>query len=235
MTESNFVQDDGVFDYTPAAATTAGKVVLLPSGLLGIVLATLAANQLGAVAIEGVFDVNKDNTSGPVFAAGDAVHWDLVNAQAVHPQAGSYPLGFALSAAGASDASVRVHLQPQRPSVFDGLIREAVDLTSASKTLDIEDCGKRLVVTGSGTYVVTLPSVAAGLRYVIEAASDALRVAISPAAADKIMGADLAGVDNKDRILTAATARKGDYIVVEYGSADGWLVRAERGTWAAEA
>ena len=235
MTESSFVQDDGVLDYTPAAAATAGKVVLLPSGLLGIVLATLAANQLRAVAVEGVFDVNKDNTSGPVFVAGDAIHWDLANAQAVHPQAGSYPLGVALSAAGASDATVRVLLVQKTPAVFEGLIREAVDLTSASKTLDIEDCGKRLAVTGSGTYVVTLPSVAVGLRYVIEAAADALRVAISPAAADKIMGPDLAGVDNKDRILTAATARKGDFLVIEYGSADGWLVRAERGTWAAEA
>lgn len=60
-------------------------------------------------------------------------------------------------------------------------------------------------------------------------------MAVSPAAADKIMGADLAGVDNKDRHNTKATAKRLDYIDLAYGSADGWLVNAERGIWAAEA
>lgn len=233
MAEAIYVQCEDSLDYTPAAAVTAGKVIILPN-LVGVVPVGLAASELGAMATEGVFDVVKDGTSGPVFAVGDEVHWDVTNSLAVHPQAGSYPLGICVAAASDSVAVVRVMLQQQRPP-FDGLIREAVDLTGGSKTLDIEDCGKVLAVTGSATNVVTLPSVAVGLRYVIVAATDGARIAVSPAAADKIMGADLAGVDNKDRILTAATARKGDFIVVEYGSADGWLVRAERGTWAAEA
>lgn len=233
MAEAIYVQCDDNIDYTPAAAITAGKVVVLPN-LVGVVPVGLAANELGAMATDGVFDFAKDGTSGPVFAVGDEVHWDVTNSLAVHPQAGSYPLGICVVAATDSESVVRVMLQQQRPP-FDGLIREAVDITGGSKTLDIEDCGKVLAVTGHGTNVVTLPSVAVGLRYVIVAATAGARIAVSPAAADKIMGADLAGVDNKDRILTAATARKGDFIVLEYGSADGWLVRAERGTWAAEA
>ena len=233
MAEAIYIQYDDSIDYTPAAAITAGKVVITPN-LVGVVPVGLAANELGAMQIEGVFDFAKSGSSGPVFAVGDEVHWDAANSLAVHPKAGSYAIGLATVAAGASDTLVRVLFHQPRP-MLDGLIREAVDLTSSSKTLDIEDCGKALVVTGSATNVVTLPATAAGLRYVIVAASDGVRVAVSPAAADKIMGADLAGVDNKDRILTATTARKGDYIIVEHGGADGWLVRAERGTWAAEA
>lgn len=226
---------DGVqLDYTPTSAVAAGDIILI-GFLMGVAHHPIAANTLGDLATEGVFNLAKDGTSGPVFAVGDEVHWDFANSLAVHPQAGSYPFGVAELAATTSEATVRVRLVQQRPAQLEGLIRETVDLTAASKTLDIQDVGKRMVVTGSATYVVTLPSVAAGLRYVIEAAVDGLRVALSPAAADKIMGADLAGVDDKDRILTAATAKKGDFIIVEYGSADGWLVTSERGTWAAEA
>ena len=60
------------------------------------------------------------------------------------------------------------------------------------------------VTVGHATNVVTLPATAAGLQYVIRCGASGQRVAVSPAAADKIMGADLAGVDDKDRILAAA-------------------------------
>ena len=226
--------DGDMIDYTPTSAVASGAVILF-GFLICVASRPIPANTLGALATEGVFNLAKDATSGPVFAVGDEVHWDFATSQAVHPQAGSYPVGIAEAAAGTSDATVRVRLVQQRNSQLDGLIRESVDLTSADKTLDIQDVGKRLVVSNGGTNVVILPSTAAGLRFVIEAAADGARVAVSPAAADKIMGADLAGTDNKDRILTAATAKKGDYIILSYGGADGWLVNSERGTWAAEA
>lgn len=220
-------------DHTPSTDVAAGDVVIV-GHLIGVAERAILASTLGALALVGVFDIAKDATSGPVFAIGDEVHWDAANKLAVHPGAGTYPLGIAEAAAATDAETVRVRLMQQRPP-FDGLIREAVSLSGGSKTLDIEDVGKRLVVTGHATNVVTLPATAAGLRYVIEAAADGARIAVSPAAADKIMGADLAGVDNKDRILAAATARKGDFIVVEYGGTDGWLVFAERGVWSAEA
>ena len=230
---SNFIHRGDSIDHTPAAAVAAGEVVIV-GNLIGVATHSIAAGILGAIALVGVFAFDKSGSTGPVFAVGDEVHWDAVNELAVHAAAGTYPLGICTEAAGASDTSVRARLVQQAPPT-SGLIREAVDLTSASKTLDAQDIGKALVVTGSGTYVVTLPSTAAGLIFTVIAAADGARVALSPAAADKIMGADLAGVDNKDRILTAATARKGDYIVLQGDGVDGWRVVAERGTWAAEA
>ena len=45
----------------------------------------------------------------------------------------------------------------------------------------------------------------------------------------------VAGVDDKDRVNTKATAIIGDFIHLAYGGATGWIVVSERGIWAAEA
>ena len=48
------------------------------------------------------------------------------------------------------------------------------------------------------------------------------------------MGADLAGVDDKDRILAAADSVAGDYLHLVADAVNGWFVVAERGKWTAE-
>ena len=113
---------------------------------------------------------------------------------------------------------------------------ETFEDVADNKTLDAEDVGKVINVTADAK-TITLPAVSAGLEYVIRngGASGTVEVTVSPNAVDKIMGADLAGVDDKDRINTKATAIIGDYIHLIYGGATGWMVVAERGTWAAEA
>lgn len=142
------------------------------------------------------------------------------------------PFGFALEAATAAGDIIEV-FPAEIPYDFTGKKFEAV---ADNLTLDIQDVGKVLYVTADAK-TITLPAVAAGLDYVIMNGSSALgaiAVTVSPNSNDKIMGADLAGVDNKDRINTKATAVPGDYIHIAYGSADGWLVLEEKGTWAAE-
>lgn len=220
-------------DFIPAADVAAGDVVIV-GPYVGVAERAILTGILGAIALSGIFDILKSGSTGPVFAVGDEVHFDVVNKLAVHPAVGTVPLGVCEVAAATGDTSVRTRLGNIRTPALDGLVREAVDLTGGSKTLDAEDVGKRMVVTGHATNVVTLPSTAAGLRFVIEAAVDGSRIAVSPAAADKIMGADLAGVDNKDRILAAATARKGDFIVLEADGVNGYFVFASRGVWSAE-
>jgi hypothetical protein len=49
------------------------------------------------------------------------------------------------------------------------------------------------------------------------------------------MGADLAGVDNKDRINTKATAKRLDHVHLVADGVNGYFVSTERGVWAAEA
>jgi hypothetical protein len=111
-------------------------------------------------------------------------------------------------------------------------VREAI---AADKTLDIEDNGKLFVVTADAK-VITLPAVATPVNCVIlnGGAFGTLAVNVSPDANDKIQGPDLPGTNNKDLINTKATARRGDYVRLVTGDANGPIVAGLRGTWATE-
>lgn len=112
-------------------------------------------------------------------------------------------------------------------------VRETI---SADKTLDIEDNGKCFFVD-TDAKIITLPVVATPVncKVVNIGAFGAVAVNVSPAAADKIQGPDLPGTDNKDLINTKATARRGDFVVLTTGDANGAVVEELRGTWATEA
>jgi hypothetical protein len=109
-------------------------------------------------------------------------------------------------------------------------------LSAATLTVDAEDNGKVFLV--DTTSVITLPSTGAAYGpfvFVNNGADGTVQISIDPAAADKIFGCDMAGVDNKDLINTLATAKKGDYVKIVYGGATGWSIAELRGIWAAEA
>lgn len=112
-------------------------------------------------------------------------------------------------------------------------VREAI---TVDKTLDIEDNGKLFVVTVDAK-IITLPAVATPVNCVIAngGAFGTIAVNVSPAAADKIQGPDLPGTDNKDLINTKATAKRGDFVKIATGDANGPLAIELRGTWATEA
>jgi len=109
-------------------------------------------------------------------------------------------------------------------------VRETV---TVDKTLDIEDNGKLFVVTVDAK-IVTVPAVATPVNCVIMngGAFGAVAVNVSPAAADKIQGPDLPGTDDHDLINTKATAKRGDFVRLATGDANGPLVVELRGTWA---
>jgi len=233
--KAQFVQEGASVDYTPGSAVDAGDVVV-QGDLVGVAKLDIAANTLGALCISGVFDVLK---STAVFTAGQAVYWDATSELASPDGSVGKLMGIAVEAAATGVSTVRVRLV-QDPGQTEVLPPCMVDKTfedvDDNKTLDAQDVGKVINVTVDAK-TITLPAVAAGLEYVIRngAASGTVAVTVSPNASDKIMGADLAGVDNKDRVNTKATAIIGDYIHLTYGGATGWMVLAERGTWAAEA
>lgn len=112
-------------------------------------------------------------------------------------------------------------------------VREAI---TADKTLDIEDNGKLFWVTVDAK-IITLPVVATPVNCTIAngGAFGAVAVNVSPAAADKVQGPDLPGTDNKDLINTKATAKRGDFVTLVTGDANGAVVSQLRGTWATEA
>ena len=82
MGKANFVQEGLALDYTPATALLAGAIVVLGE-IIGITKLPIAASALGALAVEGVFDIEKSGSSGPVFSEGDIVLYDTVNETAV--------------------------------------------------------------------------------------------------------------------------------------------------------
>ena len=111
------------------------------------------------------------------------------------------------------------------------------EVKSANYTLDAEDSGK-LICVDTDAFTLTLPAIATGLsgvRIMNIGAYGAVAVTISPAAADMILGPDITGADDKDLINTKATAQRGDYVDLDFGDADGYVVSAIRGTWARQA
>jgi hypothetical protein len=94
-----------------------------------------------------------------------------------------------------------------------------------------------LIVTGTTT--ITLPAVTLGHSYwIINGNADGTDLlTISPNSADKFLfdAAGAAGTNDKDIINTQATAKKGDYVKLVYGSADGWVISEMLGTWVDEA
>jgi len=116
---------------------------------------------------------------------------------------------------------------------YAGRVKET--LSAAAKTLDAQDTGKVIFCTVDT--VVTLPATATALdnvSLVCMGAFGTVQISADPAAADKIMGPDLAGVDNKDLINTKATACRGDQVTLRAGHADGYTVTGLKGIWAAE-
>jgi len=137
-------------------------------------------------------------------------------------------VGFALSA-------TEILLEPHDTPM--GLVQgEKHVIVSANKTLALADCDIVQIVD-TDAKLVTLPATADGLHFIIMngGADAAVLVAIDPNSADKISGAGLSPVDNKDLQNTKATAKFGDYVELIGGDANGYTVIKMRGTWTIEA
>lgn len=110
------------------------------------------------------------------------------------------------------------------------------ELSAATLTLDIEDQGK-LIVADTDNTVITLPATATPTNCVVMniGAYGSVKLSLSPQAADKVQGPNLPGTDNKDLINTKATQKRGDFVRIVTGDANGPIVSELRGTWAQEA
>jgi len=116
---------------------------------------------------------------------------------------------------------------------YAGKILETV---TADVTIDATDSGRCFFVT-TDAKIITLPAVEGitGIRVVNGGAFGTVAVTVSPNANDMIEGPGITAADNKDIVNTKATARRGDYIDLEYGDANGWSINKMVGTWAREA
>lgn len=103
---ATYVHDGMTIDHTPSGAVAAGDVVVVGS-IVGVAPRAIAANALGAIQIEGVFDIAKD---GNEITAGAAVYYDESESEIVTTASGNVFCGHAIAAAAAGAATVRVKL-----------------------------------------------------------------------------------------------------------------------------
>ena len=116
MTTAQFIHDGKAIDYTPGSDVTAGDVVV-QNNLVGIAKLDIAADALGALAVEGVFDVAKAaveiEAGKPVYwdADGNPVTGDAGSGAATTTEDGNVQMGFSIAAAADTDETLRVKLQ----------------------------------------------------------------------------------------------------------------------------
>jgi predicted RecA/RadA family phage recombinase len=103
-----YYQDGDLIDYTPGSAVAAGDVVQVGK-LVTVAPRPIAANALGAVAVEGVFYLPKPTGAGTDYAQGSKVYW--YNSQAVTGVTG-VQAGYVAVAPATTDTTVRVLLFP---------------------------------------------------------------------------------------------------------------------------
>lgn len=107
-----FTQEGRAIDYTPSGSAVAAGQILRLGGINGVATRNVADGELGALAIEGVFDVTKAAGDGVTFDMGDTVGWDDVNKTAVTEadQDKTFDLGVAVADAADGDGSVLVKI-----------------------------------------------------------------------------------------------------------------------------
>jgi predicted RecA/RadA family phage recombinase len=110
---ADFIQYGASIDYTPGSAVSAGDVVV-QGDLIGVAKVPIPAGHAGALAVEGVFDFDKEADGGVTFAVGSLAYWDAVNKFAVPDDGGGAfkLLGKVAKAAADGDVLVRVRLCP---------------------------------------------------------------------------------------------------------------------------
>jgi len=164
----------------------------------------------------------------PVYASDDDTF-------SLNPAVGQF-VGFVSRYVATDTAIVAFDAERMRDPWAGYTVRETL---TGTKTFDAEDCGKLFCVTAAAdNAALTLPAIATGLSGLTILAVGAFgttKLVIDPNASDMILGPDITGADNKDLILTKATQRRGDFVELIAGDADGYMVTKQRGTWAREA
>jgi len=97
--------------YTPTADVAPGDVIV-QGDLVGIAVRDIKANLLGALLVEGIFDMPKAVGAGSGIAAGTKVYWDLTNLIVTATAGTNKYVGKAITASADDDTTARVRLCP---------------------------------------------------------------------------------------------------------------------------
>ena len=108
---AKFVHEGESIDYTPGADVLTGAVVV-QAELVGVAQGPIKANQLGSLAVSGVFDFPKALGAGSALPAGSNAYWDAAAQNATkNAAAGANKLiGKTVKTTVDADTSVRIRL-----------------------------------------------------------------------------------------------------------------------------
>ncbi len=111
MAQATFIQDGKFVDYTPVGALASGDVVVR-NDLVGVVVRPVAAGEIGALVVDGIFDFAKEAGGGVAFGVGEIAYWDDTNnvAVATNGAGANKQIGKVVKAAADADSTVRVRL-----------------------------------------------------------------------------------------------------------------------------
>ena len=107
MPQATFIQEGHYIDYTPVGALASGDVVV-QGDLVGVTVRPIAAGELGSLAVDGIFDFNKN--TGVAFTVGTILFWDDTNNVVTTTSAGNKSIGKVVRAAALADTTVRIRL-----------------------------------------------------------------------------------------------------------------------------
>jgi predicted RecA/RadA family phage recombinase len=108
---AKFVHEGEAIDYTPGADTLVGAVVV-QAEMVGVTVAPIKANQLGSLAVSGVFDFPKALGAGSAIPAGTNAYWDAAAQNATKNAAAGVNklIGKAVKTTVDADTTVRIRL-----------------------------------------------------------------------------------------------------------------------------
>lgn len=183
-------QTGRMIDHTPSAAIAVGAVVVLGE-MVCVAERAIAADALGALATEGIYDFVKVNAA---ISRGDKLYWDEdgdphsgtagTGAATTDGSKGKF-MGFAVTAALAGDTVVRTLLCSD-PQLANSVSTATVAATgSAQGDAAAIGTGFTLVSAGDGTKGVILPAAAAGKTAIVKNGAGAV-LKLYPATGDAI-------------------------------------------------
>lgn len=127
--------------YTASGAVSAGDIIAVGS-LVGVALKNMVSGDTAMLCSNGQFDVAKSSTDNVTFAAGAIVYWDTVNKLAVASSGeGIIKLGYAVSAAIATDAVVRVSLEQLNAVALAGVNSDITSFSGITTPLSVAQGG----------------------------------------------------------------------------------------------
>jgi predicted RecA/RadA family phage recombinase len=104
-----YKQEGKYLDYTPTSAVSQGDVIV-QGELVCVANRDIAANELGALAVEGVFALPKATISGSALTVGTKLYWDAVSDVVTTTSSSNKTVGYVATAAATDDATVDVKL-----------------------------------------------------------------------------------------------------------------------------